>query len=146
MKNYLLHIIMFTFVVACLSGLTGKIAAEGIRIVPQSVTVKNDSLHLWLEMDLNSVHVNSLAAVIFTPELAGKKGSSQKITLPSVVITGGKRFRFERRERALATSAENREILYYSTTTGPVPKMSVTGYPFLIPPGCNRPPCCSARK
>ena len=49
---------MFTFVVACLSGLTGKIAAEGIRIVPQSVTVKNDSLHLWLEMDLNSVHVN----------------------------------------------------------------------------------------
>ena len=34
MKNYLLHIIMFTFVVACLSGLTGKIAAEGIRIVP----------------------------------------------------------------------------------------------------------------
>lgn len=112
MKNYLLHIIMFTFVVACLSGLTGKIAAEGIRIVPQSVTVKNDSLHLWLEMDLNSVHVNSLAAVIFTPELAGKKGSSQKITLPSVVITGGKRFRFERRERALATSAENREIPY----------------------------------
>lgn len=112
MKNYLLHIIMFTFVVACLSGLTGKIAAEGIRIVPQSVTVKNDSLHLWLEMDLNSVHVNSLAAVIFTPELAGKKGSSQKITLPSVVITGSKRFRFERRERALATSAENREIPY----------------------------------
>lgn len=109
MKNYPLHIIMYTFVVACLSGLTGKIAAEGIRIVPQSVTVKNDSLHLWLEMDLNSVHVNSLAAVIFTPELAGKKGSSQKITLPSVVIT-------------------------------------VTGYPFLIPPGCNKPPCCSARK
>ena len=112
MKNYPLHIIMYTFVVACLSGLTGKIAAEGIRIVPQSVTVKNDSLHLWLEMDLNSVHVNSLAAVIFTPELAGKKGSSQKITLPSVVITGSKRFRFERRERALATSAENREIPY----------------------------------
>ena len=112
MKNYSLHIIMYTFIVACLSGLTGKIAAEGIRIVPQSVTVKNDSLHLWLEMDLNSVHVNSLAAVIFTPELAGKKGSSQKITLPSVVITGGTRFRFERRERALATSAENREIPY----------------------------------
>ena len=111
MKNYLLHIIMFTFVVACLSGLTGKIAAEGIRIVPQSITVKNDSLHLWLEMDLNSVHVNSLAAVIFTPNWQ-EKGSSQKITLPSVVITGGKRFRFERRERALATSAENREIPY----------------------------------
>ena len=33
MKNYPLHIIMYTFVVACLSGLTGKIAAEGIRIV-----------------------------------------------------------------------------------------------------------------
>lgn len=82
MKNYPLHIIMYTFVVACLSGLTGKIAAEGIRIVPQSVTVKNDSLHLWLEMDLNSVHVNSLQPLSLPPNWQERKVLPKRLHYP----------------------------------------------------------------
>lgn len=79
-----------------------RIAAEGIRIVPRSVAVRNDSLHLLLDMDLNSVQVNSLTAVYFTPVLQAAKGQNGKVELPPVIITGSKRFRYERRERALA--------------------------------------------
>ena len=51
-------------------------------------------------MDLNAVHVGTLTAISFTPLL---KGTKQTIELPSVVISGTKRARFERRERALTT-------------------------------------------
>lgn len=73
--------------------------AEGIHIVPKSVVVRNDSLHIDLQMDLNSVHVNTLTAVSFTPLL---KADKKSVDLPPVIITGSKRYRFERRERALA--------------------------------------------
>ena len=72
--------------------------AEGIRIIPHSILVRNDSLHLSLEMDLNAVRVNTLTAISFTPIL---RGSREQLELPPVVITGNKRYRFERRERAL---------------------------------------------
>lgn len=72
--------------------------AEGIRIIPHSILVRNDSLHLSLEMDLNAVRVNTLTAISFTPIL---KGNREQLELAPVVITGNKRYRFERRERAL---------------------------------------------
>lgn len=74
------------------------VAAEGIRITPRSVAVSNDSLHMFLEMDLNAVHVNAITSVTFTP-LLEKNG--KQLLLPPVVVTGTKRQRFERRERAL---------------------------------------------
>lgn len=50
-------------------------------------------------MDLNAVHAGTLTALYFTPLL---QSSQQTIELPPVVISGTKRSRFERRERALA--------------------------------------------
>lgn len=77
--------------------------AEGIRISPQELSVRNDSLQIFLEMDLNDVHVNNLTSVSFTLVLQALKKEGTSVELPPVIITGSKRFRFERRERALAS-------------------------------------------
>lgn len=65
--------------------------------------MRNDSLHISLDMDLNDVHVGSLTAVSFTLVLQAAKREGVEVELPPVIITGSKRFRFERRERALAS-------------------------------------------
>ena len=77
--------------------------AEGIRISPQELSVRNDSLQIFLEMDLNDVHVNNLTSVSFTLVLQALKKEGTSVELPPVIITGSKRFRFERRERALSS-------------------------------------------
>lgn len=100
---------MYTFMAAGTFGFTGRAAAEGVRITPKSFSVKNDSLHIYLEMDLNSVHANSLTAVLFTPELKATRGNQSWVPLPPVIITGGKRYRYERRERALAAGNKRPE-------------------------------------
>lgn len=54
-------------------------------------------------MDLNDVHVNNLTSVSFTLVLQALKKEGTSVELPPVIITGSKRFRFERRERALSS-------------------------------------------
>lgn len=76
---------------------------QGIRISPQEISVRNDSLQLFLEMDLNDVHVDNLTSVSFTLVLQAVKKQGTSVELPPVIISGSKRFRFERRERALAS-------------------------------------------
>ncbi|WP_455637610.1 DUF3868 domain-containing protein [Parabacteroides sp.] len=76
---------------------------QAIRISPQELSVRNDSLQMVFEMDLNDVHVNSLTSVSFTLILQALQKQDAAVELPPVIITGSKRFRFERRERALAS-------------------------------------------
>lgn len=83
--------------------LPGELSGQGLRIVPREINVQNDSLHLALSIDLNAVQVNSLTALTFTPLLAD---TAHQLLLPPVVITGTKRYGFERRE--LALSCDNR--------------------------------------
>ena len=45
--------------------------AQHIRVVPQQVSVRNDSLQLLLDMDLEAVNGSASTAVIFTPQLLG---------------------------------------------------------------------------
>ncbi|MCD8268533.1 MAG: DUF3868 domain-containing protein [Parabacteroides sp.] len=100
--NSIHYIIRATLLVILTAIWNTNIVAEGIRIIPKSYTVRNDSLYLLLDMDLNSVHVNSLTAVSFIPILQAANKQAGKIELPPVIVTGSKRFRFEQRERALA--------------------------------------------
>ncbi|WP_455638914.1 DUF3868 domain-containing protein [Parabacteroides sp.] len=110
MKHSSIHyIIRYIFWGTGLCLFPSPLAAEGIQIIPRSITVHNDSLHMSLEMDLNAVHVNTITAVSFTPLLQGEKG---EVEFPSVVITGSKRYRFERRERALAVGKEPQPVPY----------------------------------
>lgn len=101
MKRHIYTLILILGVIF-LFALSGTAAANGIRIVPRSAWVKNDSLHLTLEMDMEGIEVNSYTALTFTPILKNKQGM---LELPSVILTGGSRYRFDRRERALQTNA-----------------------------------------
>lgn len=94
----LLSIIALLLILLLPETMTG----QGIRITPRRITVHNDSLHIVLAMDLNSVQVRSLAALTFTPVLAGKEHT---LPLPAVVVTGKKRRRFELREQALSENS-----------------------------------------
>lgn len=98
--KYILYILRIVLPAVALSAHLSPVSAEGIRIVPHAAYVRNDSLHLHLEMDLNAVRVNTLTSVSFTPVLKGKQ---DKLELPPVIITGTRRYRFERRERALTS-------------------------------------------
>ena len=79
--------------------------AQHIRVVPQQVSVRNDSLQLQLDMDLEAVNVSASTAVIFTPQLLGP--SKQLLSLPPVIISGGIRERQDRRERYLSAGKES---------------------------------------
>ncbi len=91
--------------------LSGTAATKGIRIVPRSAWVKNDSLHLSILMDLEDVLVNTYTAVTFTPVLKNKQST---LELPAVILTGGSRHRFDRREQALQTN-KNRQAAPFLT-------------------------------
>lgn len=100
--KHTIHIILILLLMAFAGILsTERMYGEGIRVVPQSAIVRGDSLHLTVEMDLNSVQVNSYTAVTFTPLL--ERGKTI-VELPPVIITGKRRYGFERRERALQAS------------------------------------------
>lgn len=103
MKRHIYTLILILGVIF-LFALSGTAAVNGIRIVPRSAWVKNDSLHLTLEMDMEGIEVNSYTALTFTPILKNKQGM---LELPSVILTGGSRYRFDRREQALQTNASS---------------------------------------
>ena len=86
---------------ACLLPAGGS--ARGIRVVPKAMYVKNDSLRLQIQMDLNEVRTGNGTAVIFTPVIRGK--GRQALALPPVIVSGTRRARQDRREAALSRKA-----------------------------------------
>ena len=103
MKQVLLYNI-YVYIVYLFLLPGGCMKAQGIRIVPQRISVKNDSLHVQLRMDLNEVRVGRSRAFIFTPQLLG--AGKQQLSLPAVVISGSIRDRQDRREVALSLCKE----------------------------------------
>ena len=104
--------------------------AQEIRIVPQTLSVSNDSLHIRLDMDLNEVHAGSSTAILFTPLIQGRKEQLQK--LPSVVISGKRRARQDRRERYLSLGKERME-LYLLIREGRHTPSKTISYHMVIP-------------
>lgn len=78
-------------------------ATQGVRILSQEVALANDSLHLFLKIDLSGVNINRHTAVHFTPTLSG---SYAQLPLAPIVLSGKKRYRFDRREWVLRTPSE----------------------------------------
>ena len=96
MKHQWIYIIMLLLL------LPGKTEGQAIHIIPQKISVHDDSLHIVLSMDLNSVKPGSLTALTFTPVLTD---TAHRLPLPPVVVSGTKRNRYEQRERALSNKA-----------------------------------------
>lgn len=87
MKHTILH-----YIYVLLAGtLFFPAMLQGIRISPQEISVRNDSLQLFLEMDLNDVHVNNLTSVSFTLVLQAVKNRTlwwNYLLLSSVAANG----------------------------------------------------------
>lgn len=110
MKQYALHYIYTAlFLVVATAATPSACMARGIRIIPRSIQVLRDSLHLHLLMDLNQVSVGSSLAITFTPVLSHKK---QQLDLPAVVISGTRRERTDHRERFLEHNTD--ETAFYT--------------------------------
>ena len=79
--------------------LYGKEAtSDGIRIIPQSLTVSDDSVHIDLKITATGIRIPSEESLRLIPSLHfGKK----KVALPPVVLSGSRRARFDRREETV---------------------------------------------
>ena len=114
--------------------LGGKVTAQGIRIVPGKLYVKNDSLHVNLTMHLDGISVGSGTAFFFTPVMSGKK--KQRLSLPGT--TAG---RLSSRPTKRKCSPTGRSWQGEITRT----LQSITKSLCLMPPGCNKPCSCYGR-
>ncbi|WP_291587626.1 DUF3868 domain-containing protein [Bacteroides sp.] len=86
-------------------------ATQSIRILTQEASLANDSLHLFLKIDLSGITINRHTAVHFTPTLSG---AYVQLPLAPVVLSGKKRYRFDRREWALQTPSETKAMIPYA--------------------------------
>lgn len=83
---------------------TLSLYAQGIHVTPRSMEVRSDSLRVFLDIDFSDIRLNASTAVTFTPLLSG---ATAQVELAPVIVSGRKRFRFDRRSYALE-SAHNR--------------------------------------
>ncbi|WP_288208208.1 DUF3868 domain-containing protein [uncultured Parabacteroides sp.] len=90
---------LLVYILTLLLLLPDKAGGQEFRIIPQEISVHNDSLHLILSMDLNNIKTGSLTALTFTPVLADK---THRLPLPPVVVSGAKRYRYDQREQTLS--------------------------------------------
>lgn len=89
--------------------------ADDVKITTPSLVVKNDTLTLTCQMDFSVVRAGNFETYAFTPELFA--GSSEKRTLPPVVITDQKNFKMRKTDLKFAESG------YYSRPYVVLPAM-----------------------
>ena len=81
------------------------------RVSLTDAQVTGDSLFLSLKMDLSSIRLNSRTCLHFTPILANSRGG--RVELPPVLVSGRRRYRFDRREWALGDDSKVRRVQPY---------------------------------
>lgn len=106
-KKRFTYILMYTLL--CLLAAVTLIAtaqtagAQTAGFTLRQVHISNDSLHLSLEMDLRDVSVNTYTAVLFSPVLESATGRKE---FSPVIVSGRRRYRFDRRQWVLASVDE----------------------------------------
>lgn len=87
---------------------------DGIRFIPCSLTVSEDSVRIDLTIRAKGIAIPSEQALTLTPSLHfGKK----QVELPPVVFSGSRRARFDRREETVNPD-RNKAIPYHVWITG----------------------------
>lgn len=94
--------ILLSFITVSVAGMS-EVRAQRAVFLPRQAYVRNDSLYMTLEMNLEDVITDSYTAVLFTPVLASATGRAE---LPPVIVSGRKRFRFDRRQWALQSEVD----------------------------------------
>lgn len=90
-----------------LFGACASLSAQRVKVLCRSMEVVDDSLHLHLEMDMGSIRLNRSTAIIFTPLLVGP---TRWVDLPPVVMSGARRFRFDRRSFGLESGRGVKQV------------------------------------
>lgn len=78
--------------------ISGAMQAQQIAFQSKAASLLNDSVHIELRMNINTLFIDADEAVIFTPVL---KGSTQVLDLPPVIACGKKGYRLLVREHSL---------------------------------------------
>ncbi|MCY6342326.1 MULTISPECIES: hypothetical protein [Bacteroides] len=78
----------------------------GVKVGSLSVRLSDDSLRVSLRLDLGMVVARPWVSYTFTPVL---RAPGRIVELPPVLVSGQRRLRFDRRERALSSSGYLRE-------------------------------------
>ncbi len=105
------------------------------RFILTDAEVAGDSLYLGLELDFSSIRLNSRTCLHFTPILANARGG--RLELPPVLLSGRRRYRFDRREWALNVNdgkhrAEPYLIQLYKRHSVPRPVSYHIGVPYSV--------------
>lgn len=105
------------------------------RFILTDAEVAGDSLYLGLKLDFSSIRLNSRTCLHFTPILANARGG--RLELPPVLLSGRRRYRFDRREWALNTNgrthrAEPYLIHLYKRHSAPRPVSYHIGVPYSV--------------
>lgn len=88
------------FLVAVSGGVAqpALVSAPGIRIVPGTLEVRDDSVRISLEIRASGIRIPSDESLSLIPEL---EQGEKRAVLPAVVFSGAERARFDRREKEL---------------------------------------------
>lgn len=87
-----------------------EVTPDGIRIIPQSLTVSDDSVHIDLKITATGIRIPSEESLTLIPSLHfGKK----EVALPPVVLSGSRRARFDRREETVNPD-RNKPLAYHT--------------------------------
>lgn len=105
------------------------------RFILTDAEVAGDSLYLGLKLDFSSIRLNSRTCLHFTPILANARGG--RLELPPVLLSGRRRYRFDRREWALnADGGKHRTEPYliqlYKRHSAPRPVSYHIGVPYSV--------------
>lgn len=105
------------------------------RFILTDTEVAGDSLYLGLKLDFSSIRLNSRTCLHFTPILANARGG--RLELPPVLLSGRRRYRFDRREWALNADggkhrAEPYLIQLYKRHSAPRPVSYHIGVPYSV--------------
>lgn len=105
------HILAVIFcMLTWMSGISLSATDQGIRIIPQSLTVSDDSVHIDLKITATGIRIPSEESLTLVPSLHfGKKS----VDLPPVVLSGNQRARFDRREE-LVNPDRNKPLPYHT--------------------------------
>lgn len=100
--------IMISLFLLCINPLSAE--EQGIRILPQSLTVSDDSVHIDLKITATGIRIPSEESLTLVPSLHfGKKS----VDLPPVVLSGNQRARFDRREE-IVNPDRNKPLPYHT--------------------------------
>lgn len=105
------------------------------RFILTDAEVAGDSLYLGLKLDFSSIRLNSRTCLHFTPILANARGG--RLELPPVLLSGRRRYRFDRREWALNVNdgkhrTEPYLIQLYKRHSAPRPVSYHIGVPYSV--------------